>query len=356
MINSLKIRIKFIYLRIQQESYLWTLNKIFHKSIPFVIYTILIPLILILKIKKIKIVPILTSRIGHLAGEADCFIKLNKLGLIDSKYKYYLIKDENKICNLILFGYISDHFKVVSNKFYVFLLKFMVIGPGIKHNISDYILSIQTRSRYYEVNNLWNNKNPVFNLNKDHIEIGSKILLKLGVPERCSFVCVHVRTEGYSVEDDKVHQHRNFPADSLIESIKLIISKGDKCILMGQSNAPYFPNINGLIDYAHSSYQNDLMDVFLCANTKFFLGNSSGLYILSTVFNRPCALTNLLPFANTGFNKMDLSIPKLIKHTLSNKILTLNEIMDNDISKYRNHIQFKNANKLDKRHDGSCED
>lgn len=344
MINDLKIRFKFILLRIQEEGFLWSFNNICHRCILFEIYFILLPLILILKINKIKIIPIQTSRIGHLAGEADCFIKLSRLGLIDLEYKYFLLYNKNKICNLILFEYISNNIKVISNKWLVYLLELMVIGPGIRYNIEDYILSIESKSSYYEINKLWNGNDPVFILNNVHLNIGKQTLQKLGVISGKSFVCIHVRSQGYSVKDDKVHSHRNFPHETLILAINEIIAYGDVCILMGDANTAYFPKIKGLIDYAHSVYRSELMDVYLCANTKFFLGNSSGLYLLSSVFNRPCALTNMLPFAITGFSMHDICIPKLIKCTLTGRKLNLSEIMNSNISKYRNAIQFKNSN------------
>jgi putative glycosyltransferase (TIGR04372 family) len=83
------------------------------------------------------------------------------------------------------------------------------------------------------------------------------------------------------------------------------------------------------------------MDVFLCANAKFFLGNSSGLFILSTVFGVPCALSNMLPFVCTGFTSRDLSIPKLIRKLSEDRYLNYQEIIRENIANFRNTKQYE---------------
>lgn len=83
------------------------------------------------------------------------------------------------------------------------------------------------------------------------------------------------------------------------------------------------------------------MDVFLCSTAKFFVGSSSGLFILSSVFGVPCALTNMLPFTCTGFTKRDISIPKLIRKTGHSQFLNINDILFNNVSNYRTGIQFR---------------
>lgn len=342
--NYLFIRIKYSFYRIKEEGFLWFIHKIFNLSINYIMYILLIPLNIFLYLLNYRLVPILVDRIGHLAGESDCFIKLKLMGIINSDSKYLLLKDKNKICNEFFFDLLSKYFIVIDNKYLIFVLNFLSLGPGIKFNINKFILAIETSCDYYYVNSIYTDRMPLFKFPNDKVESCISDLSKIGMSSKKKFVCLHVRSEGYSIEDDRVHSHRNFPKESMYESILQIIKNGDNCVLMGDTNAPVFPKISGLIDYAHSEIRSDILDVYLCSHAKFFLGNSSGLFILSSVFNVPCALTNIMPFACTGFKSTDISIPKLIFNSSNGQFLNIQEIMHSKICNYRNAIQFRDHN------------
>jgi putative glycosyltransferase (TIGR04372 family) len=56
------------------------------------------------------------------------------------------------------------------------------------------------------------------------------------------------------------------------------------------------------------------MDIFLCNQARFFLGNTSGLKIVSTISGVPCAAANMTPHDCVyGFLPADISIPKLLQ-------------------------------------------
>lgn len=113
----------------------------------------------------------------------------------------------------------------------------MCFLPGIRFDISNYILSINSAAKYYEVNRLWGDRNPIFELNNEHKTACSKILPKLGILTGAPYVCIHTRSLGYSSEDDAVHSHRNFSLTSFNDAIKEILNRGYYCILMGDESA-----------------------------------------------------------------------------------------------------------------------
>lgn len=332
-------KLYFAYLRILSEGFLWAILEITKRLIKFNFYIILLPAIFLLRFMGYRFLNINAARIGHLAGEIDCFVKLRTLGFIDTRYKY-IIFSKSIICNQVLWHYVKKNVNTIDNKYICKLLDLMTIGPGIKFDISNYILSINQSAKYYDVCRLWSGRDPVFLLEENHYQTGSAILREMGIPINSQFVCIHVRTKGYFKGDESVHEHRNFSSDSVLKAISEIVNRGYYCVIMGDVSAPNFIISDRVKNYAHSQFKSDLMDVFLCANAKFFLGNSSGLFILSTVFGVPCALCNMLPFTCTGFTYRDLSIPKLIRKLSDGSYLNYHEIIRNNITSFRNSIQY----------------
>jgi putative glycosyltransferase (TIGR04372 family) len=77
------------------------------------------------------------------------------------------------------------------------------------------------------------------------------------------------------------------------------------------------------------------MDVFLCAHCRFFVGNTSGLSLVSTIFGVSSVLANLTPFsAALPLGGSDIGIPKLLrKH--SGEFLPFRKILDSAAANYR---------------------
>ena len=342
MFKSLKIRCLFIYLRFIEENIGWTLREIAYRLFQFIIYIFLLPITLILRILGFRCLSINTRRIGHLAGEIDCFIKMQSLGLINPNYRYFIYSDSG-VANRVFLDYVSNKITSITTPAVSLILKYLCFGPGIKYSVSNYLLAINGAAKYYDVCSLWGDRPPCFSLNEEHVLHGLGVLSDLGLPADSSYVCVHVRSQGFILSDDMVHAHRNFTVDSLDKAIQEIVERGHFCILMGDSSSQRISPRRMVIDYAHSVYKSDMMDVFLCASAKFFLGNSSGLFIMSSVFGTPCALSNMLPFVCTGFTKKDISIPKLLKCTKTGKYLKYSKILESGVANYRNAKQYELA-------------
>ena len=81
--------------------------------------------------------------------------------------------------------------------------------------------------------------------------------------------------------------------------------------------------------------RSDWMDVFLCSEAKFFVGNTLGLYLLATAFGTPCALANVIPSSHFMLAPTDISILKLIWSDRLNRYLTFPEIFSRPIANYR---------------------
>jgi len=340
LFKKLWIRLKYVYLRFLEENIFWTLTQIIIRVYKLLIYILFLPVSLALRILGYRFLTVNTARIGHLAGEVDCFLKMQNLGLINNNYKYFIF-NTSSICNIAFWGYIKKKISTIENPILCFILRCMCFAPGVRLNVSDYLLALNQPAKYYEVCRSWNDRPPIFTLDAGHIVLGVKILNALGIPTGAPYVCIHIRASGYSIKDDLVHQHRNFHLATFDKAIDEILNRGYYCILMGDASAKRISIRSRVIDYAHSEYKSDIMDVFLCATTEFFLGNSSGLFILSTIFGRPCALSNMLPFVCTGFTNRDISISKLLRKFGEKNYLGYAEILSGGIANFRNSIQYE---------------
>ena len=139
----------------------------------------------------------------------------------------------------------------------------------------------------------WSARPPLFALRPDHALQGEACLRAMGVPEDAWFVCVHVRERGYSPSDQGHHAYRDADIGNYRSAMEEIVRRGGWCVRMGDASMTPLPPMPGLVDYATSSFKSDLMDVILCAQCRF--GTSSGLFLVSSAFGVPSALSNMAP-------------------------------------------------------------
>ena len=330
------LRIKYALNRVLDEGLWWTIKEVAFRTAQWFVWMLLVPVTMPLHIAGFRRLPILTQRIGHLAGEVDCFLKKVRLGQIDTYRKqFFILAPQSKIANICLLNYWVEHIRVVRNPFACWVLGLMTRGPLMRHAVDGYLLAIGRSADYYTVEAQWAKRPAILNLRSEHKIRGWRYLENMGVPDGAWFVCVHARDDGYSVSDKSVHDYRNTSAENLLPAMREIVSRGGWCILMGDASTRPLMPMKGVVDYAHHPARSAELDVFLCASCRFFLGNTSGLFLVSTIFGVPSALTNQTPFAATGFRYFDLSIPKRIRRLGQNQFMTSAEILRSPISNFR---------------------
>ena len=110
-----------------------------------------------------------------------------------------------------------------------------------------------------------------------------------GLPNGAWFVCIHVREGGYSGDFQNI---RNANIDNYVEAMQFITSQGGWVFRMGDSSMKNLPPLEHVIDYANSTKKDALLDVYLIANCKYFVGTSSGILDTAILFGKPILLTN----------------------------------------------------------------
>lgn len=286
------------------------------------------------------------ERIGHLAGEVDCLLKEAALRRVPS-YRGVLLASRTEVANEHLVRYWNGYLAVVSSPW---LCRFLAPISDYRFaryrtDMSRYFSAIGTTAMFNEIYSAWADRPPLLELTEEDRERGEGELEKLGIPRGAPIVCFHSRDGGYSPRDEHLHSYRNAAIHSYLPAMQALRDKGVYGVRMGDPSMVPLPRMQGIVDYAHSTLRCAWMDVFLCARCEFFLGCSSGLYLVSTVFGRPSALANLIPISSALMGGPgQLGIPKLLWHDEERRYLTFAEILNSGIGNFRFTGEYRAQN------------
>ncbi|MDB5799590.1 MAG: hypothetical protein JWL63_529 [Rhodocyclales bacterium] len=277
---------------------------------------------------------IFTDRIGHFALEIDCLLKAQKLGDIP-KRRYFILAPDKRTANQHLRQCWQALIPIYTNQVGCFLLGCLSLRWLMRYDVSHYLLAPHHAQEAYRIHARWQGRSALLQLDSDDEIWGQAKLQELGIPETAWFVCVHAREAGFSPVDEALHSHRNSNIEITIPAMQEIVQRGGWIIRIGDPTMRPLPSTPHIIDYAHHSLKSDRLDVILCAKARFILGNSSGIALVGTVFNVPCAIANMIPTPDLWFSAKDISIPKRLWSTKVECYLHLEEAMAHPIGALR---------------------
>lgn len=151
------------------------------------------------------------------------------------------------------------------------------------------------------------------------------VALQMGMGPTDWFACIHVRESGYH-NDSEVY--RNASIRNYSEAIQVITRAGGWVVRLGDSSMVPLDSMERVIDYPHTVFKNELMDIYFLSHCRLFLGINSGPYDIATLFKRPVLLVNS-PEWSIGFPKRpgDLAITKHIFSVSRGRFLSIQEIL-----------------------------
>ena len=167
------------------------------------------------------------------------------------------------------------------------------------------------------------------NLNKQQM---LELVYQLGIPPNAWFVCLHVRESGFR-NDKGRREHRNSNINSYIPAINHITSNGGWVVRMGDDSMSKLPNLKNVIDYPHTSFKSELMDLVLIKLCYFFIGCQSGIFDVAKLFNKPVLLVNMINWTFGGpLHYQDRGILKHLYSKNKKRYLSINEMYTSDWS------------------------
>ncbi|MBT4702830.1 MAG: TIGR04372 family glycosyltransferase [Rhodospirillaceae bacterium] len=291
------------------------------------VFPILPMLYLIEPFWRIRFGVMYTQRIGHLAGNTDIFLRKQQLYDRPSRTSY------------IFAGWAPANQQLMT----MFKRQMPVYESRWLTRIFSYWYVIHKHTRFFE-NLAWSNHNyreftegrATLTFTAEEEARGQAELKKMGLGENDWFVCLHTRDSAYlnawrpQYSDLwKTREFRNGNIENCLEAAEYITSQGGFVIRMGAVVEKPLPDLSNpkIIDYA-SKHRSDFMDIYLAAKTRFFLGTNSGFFVVATIFDRPVALVNMVPYGAFPFHRDDLYIAMLLKNPETQKIVTFDEAVD----------------------------
>jgi putative glycosyltransferase (TIGR04372 family) len=215
--------------------------------------------------------------------------------------------------------------------------------PELRHSAWAYATAMYTTARYPAIQAAYAGRPPLLRLTEEHRIRGRWLLRHLGVAEGAWFVCVHCREGGYAAHDPG-HGFRDVDVANYLPAMAAVVERGGWCVRMGDPTMRPLPKLAGVVDYAHHPLRCDWMDVFLCAACRFFLGSSSGLCNLASVFGVPSAIANQAPLSVVfPPGAADVGIPKLFWSCAAGRYLTFAELLGGPLGNARYQHQLDEA-------------
>ena len=271
-------------------------------------------------------------------------INSNNYNLRPKKDITLLLPNHLKLRNQKLFNYFKPYLNVVRNQKIINSLKnlenYLSIPMGFLIPFKNKSVFHQFLSPLVEQKQLSSSGiKPTFTLSEEDKKRGKEVLKKMGI-EKDWHVTLHVREPGY--HGGETESFRNSDPNNYIKSIKLITDKGGWVFRMGDPSMKKMPKIDKLVDYAHSEFKSDFMDVYLAATSKFCIGTSSGYYTVPSFFGVPILLTNVAGLSQCyNLKSKNIFIPRLIKNKYKNEYLSLKQLLSHPLIYFNSDELFK---------------
>jgi len=250
-------------------------------------HSVLLFLYLIKSIKFIVMVRVRTDRIGHLAYNTHVFLKHVELKSQSGENILYLGRTDKSVANKQLLNMFKRRFLITQNK-----LARLIFGSLRYTNTSVFFKDLYLLDdTHYPPYKLENSTPSIMFTSSEEVR-GRRLLDEMRIDEKDWFICFHARDSAYLYDqrpnrDWSYHNFRDCEIENYLAAAKYISSLGGFAIRMGHIALDKLPNIGRrIIDYAFN-YRDDFGDVYLPSKCKYFLGNSSGLFLVSTIFGIP---------------------------------------------------------------------
>ena len=170
-------------------------------------------------------------------------------------------------------------------------------------------------------------------------------LEKIGINPEKKFVCLVVRDGGNykslgEVENPNTEMF-NFDIADFEMAAKSLAMRGYQVVRLGAGKEkPMTTRIDGVFDYALSSYRSELLDIYIAANCEFAISTQTGPDAVCLAFRRPVCYVDVTRFSQFFFGtKIAYWSPSQI--SLNGRRLTLKEIVTSDLAWIKDPDDFE---------------
>ncbi len=296
------------------------------------------PVSALFRLLGIRFISIDLSQVGSVVF-LDLFLRENRLGRRTPPHKLIACYSDYREANICALDLYRPHITLVKNPFLKMILSPFFVNPFFKDDTFRFDLSETFRStdgkRRTFVHEIWREHDekfgaPLVALSETMVARGREMMAHLLPPGR-KFVALHVRESGFYGNTNRVT--RNADITTYEPAIRYLIDRGYTVVRMGDARMVAIDDMisrcgPNFIDYARSDLRSDFLDAYLCSQCDFFIGLTSGLLGLPTVFERPCCNVNCYNVTNClGFFEPDLTSFKKFRYISDDSLVPLDKLL-----------------------------
>lgn len=243
----------------------------------------------------VRIGSLFVSRLGHLAGNTECYLCERDAGINKPK------------------GRVLDIWAPVGEPANAYLLK-MFSRVLYVSQFAGLVSQAAGRFKWWkghtftdsqwgrDIHNLMEWSPPHLRLTRREERRGQKGLRELGIPDGAKWVCIIARDPIYLKvkepgADYSYHDFRDSDINTYREAAVALMERGYYVIRMGvHVDGPMKLQAPQFIDYAVSGKRSEFMDIYLGAKCAFTISNGAGFDGIPMIFRRPICFVNEAPF------------------------------------------------------------
>ena len=168
--------------------------------------------------------------------------------------------------------------------------------------------------------------------------------VNLGIDPQKPYVCLVVRDGGHYASKGDLesagYDILNFDIDTFIPAAEFLVSEGFQVVRMGSGSEKPFTRLPvGVVDYAHSSFRSEFLDVYIAGTCSFAVSTQTGPDAVCMLFRRPVLYVDVSRFSQFffGMKAATWTPVRLIKH---GRVVPLSEIISSDIAWFKDPNDF----------------
>jgi putative glycosyltransferase (TIGR04372 family) len=189
----------------------------------------------------------------------------------------------------------------------------------------------------------WTVPGPQLSFTQEEHVRGKELLRRLGIPEGSRHVCFFAKDRLYTDSPDTKldpesywgsRDFRNCDIKNYLPAAQYLAEQGMYVFRMGihqpEERLPVGLDPH-IVDYTGAIRPTledpDFADAYIQATCKFFLGTTSGIYVLSSMFGIPVAYANMVPYGECGRMPHDIVIFKKCRNRGTGQFIPLPELI-----------------------------
>jgi len=293
-------------------------------------------LLLLSRIIRVNIHPIVNSRFGHFTINTELSIlKIKERKNCGKKHEInFFCATSTKSCNKSLEKMWSRNFNLQTGDW-----------GWLLNDISRRIKSTDFYQESTAVDRagLLVGSPPSLSFSETELSIGEEFLSKNNISNREKFVCLNVRDNSFLASSENLgwsksrdwsyHNYRDSDISTYVAASEALAGMGYTVFRMGAIvEKPLNSKHPQVIDYATNGMRTEFLDIFLGAHCTFCVSTGTGWDCIPQIFRRPSLYVNLLPIFSQECVVRDLMIyPKILQDNLTKYDLGLAKIIDLNI-------------------------